>query len=413
MTGPLATPASSGAHPLRHAVLLGALAAFASLSIDMYLPAFPQIGRDFRAPVGSVEMTLSIFLAGMALGQLFHGSLSDRYGRRALLQAGTAVFAASSAGCALAGSIHALMAWRLLMALGGSAGQTVSRAIVRDWFHERESARYFSLLMGITGAAPILAPLIGGQILRFAGWRAIFVLLAAFGALCLAAVAWILPESLPPERRSRTGVGQALRVYGGLLADLRFAPRIIALGCAYGAMFSYITGSSEVFIVGYGVTAQHFGLFFGANSCGLIAATQLNRVLLRRHAPRTILAVAFTLLLVFTALLAAAGWTGVEGLWLFAAVLFLAVSMLGFIYPNGAALSLSQLGSVAGSASALYGLAQFGIGSAGGALVSSLHLASPLPMTLPMAMFALAGYAILWLTLAPAPADVPEPSPAA
>lgn len=393
-------------------MLLGSLAAFASLSIDMYLPAFPQIGRDFGVPIGSVELTLSVFLAGMALGQLLHGPLSDRYGRRVLLQAGTMVFVASAVGCAAAGSIYALMAWRLLMALGGSAGQAVSRAIVRDWFQERDAARYFSLLLGITGVAPILAPLIGGQILEYAGWRTIFALLAAFGAACLGATTWILPESHPRERRSQTGLAEALRLYGRLLADTRFLPRVVALGFAYGAMFCYITGASAVFIEGYGISPQRFGLFFGINAFGLIGSSQLNRIVLRRHTPRRILTAAYTLLVLLSGLLAALGNSPIGGLWLFAVTLFCCIALLGFIYPNGAALSLSHLGTAAGSASGLFGLAQFGIGSAGGAMVSSLHLRSPLPMTLPMAAFSATGYAILWLARGRAPAGVLDPAPA-
>ena len=395
---PTVTASVPATRHFRYAVILGSLAAFASLSIDMYLPAFPQIGRDFGAPIGSVELTLSIFLAGMAVGQLFHGPLSDRYGRRVLLQAGTGLFVVSALGCALAPSIHALMAWRLFMALGGSAGQAVSRAIVRDWFQEHDAARYFSLLLGITGVAPILAPLIGGQILEYAGWRAIFWLLAAFGAACWLATTFALPESLPRDRRTRTGIGAALRLYGRLLADSRFTPRVVALGFAYGTMFCYITGASAVFIVGFGISPQRFGLFFGANAVGLIGSSQLNRILLRRHTPRAILTAAYTLLVVFTVLLAVLGASGIGGFWLFTVTLFFCIALLGFIYPNGAALCLSHLGAVAGTASALFGLGQFGIGSGGGSIVSFLHLSSPLPMTLPMAVFATIGYALLWLT---------------
>lgn len=375
----------------------------------MYLPAFPQISREFKAPIGSVELTLSIFLAGMAVGQLFHGPLSDRYGRRILLQAGTALFVVSAIGCASADSIGALLVWRLLMALGGSAGQAVPRAIVRDWFQEREAARYFSLLMAILGVSPILAPLIGGQLLKFVGWRAIFWLLAIIGTLCLMATTWILPESLPRARRSRTSMTEVLLIYRRLLVDSQFMPRVLAVGFAYGAMFSYITGSSAVFILTYGVSPQKFGLFFGANSLGLIGASQLNRAVLRRHSPRGILTATYALLALFTASLAVIGVTGTGGFASFAAVLFCSVAMLGFIYPNGAAVSLAHLGRVAGSASALFGLAQFGLGGVGGAVVSMLHLPSPLPMTLTMAILAVVGYVVL--KLAPTKAELREPAP--
>ena len=362
----------------------------------MYLPSFPQIGRDFHASMSSVEMTLSIFLAGMALGQLLHGPLSDRYGRRPLLQAGTAIFALAALGCCYAGSIAALMLWRLLMALGGAAGQTVARAIVRDWFEEREAARYFSLLLAITGAAPILAPFLGGQILEYAGWRGIFGLLAGFGALCCITVTWALPESLPKERRHTGGTNQAIRLYGRLLANGHFVSSIAALGFAYAAMFSYITGSSAVFITGLGVSPQNFGLFFGANALGMIGASQWNRRLLRSISPRRILAVAYGLLVVFAVLLV---WVGVrQGIWIFAVVLWVCVSLLGFLLPNLAALSLAPLGHAAGSASALLGMAQFGLGSASGLALSVLAGSPAHALSAAVAAFAAAGFAALCAT---------------
>jgi DHA1 family bicyclomycin/chloramphenicol resistance-like MFS transporter len=203
-------------------------------------------------------------------------------------------------------------------------------------------------------------------------------------------------------------LSEALRLYGRLLTDSQFMPRVVALGFAYGAMFSYITGSSAVFIVGYGVSPQWFGLVFGVNSFGLIGSSQLNRLLLRRYSPRGILTSAYTLMVLSCVTLALLGGNRTGNFWLFSLVLFFCIALLGFIYPNGAAVSLAHLGSVAGTASALFGLCQFGIGSGGGAIVSMLHLASPLPMTVPMASFALVGYAILWLSPAHAPAGLQQ-----
>jgi DHA1 family bicyclomycin/chloramphenicol resistance-like MFS transporter len=379
----------------RLAPLLGSLAAFASLSIDMYLPAFPQIAHEFGATLGSVQMTLSVFLAGMAVGQLLHGPLSDRYGRRIQIQIGTGIFVVSALGCAWAPSVYALMAWRFLMALGGSVGQVVPRAIVRDWFHAREAARYFSLLMAITGVSPILAPLVGGQILKYAGWREIFWLLAGFGSICLVATTALLPESHPPDRRTRGGLVEALQLYGRLFVDGRFMSAIFALGMAYGSMFCYIVGSSAVLIVGYGISAQQFGLFFGLNSFGLIGSSQLNRVLLRRHSPVRIVRVAYVAIACSAALVAILGLSGAAGFWLFAAVLFTSVALLGFIYPNMAAISLSPLGHVAGSASAVLGLFQFGLGSAAGTVLSAVPARPVVAMSLGMLAFTWIGFAAL------------------
>jgi DHA1 family bicyclomycin/chloramphenicol resistance-like MFS transporter len=383
----------------RLAALLGSLAAFASLSIDMYLPAFPQIAREFGASLGSVQMTLSVFLAGMAVGQLLHGPLSDRYGRRIQLQVGTGIFVVSALGCAWAPSVYALMAWRFLMALGGSVGQVVPRAIVRDWFDALEAARYFSLLMAITGVSPILAPLVGGQILKYAGWRAIFWLLAAFGSVCLVATTMVLPESHPPESRTSGGLAAALRLYGGLLTDSRFISGIFALGLAYGSMFCYIVGSSAVFMVSYGVSAQRFGLFFGLNSFGLIGASQLNRMLLRRHSPVAIVRVAYALLAAGAAVLAVLGLTGAGGFRLFTGILFVCIALLGFVYPNMAAISLAPMARMAGSASAVLGLFQFGLGSAGGTVLSLIGGQPALSMTFGMLGFTSIGFGALCVAL--------------
>ncbi len=383
----------------RLAPLLGSLAAFASLSIDMYLPAFPQIAREFNASLASVQLTLSVFLAGMAVGQLLHGPLSDRYGRRVQLQVGTAIFVGSALGCAWAPSVYALMAARFLMALGGSVGQAVPRAIVRDWFEAREAARYFSLLMAITGVSPILAPLAGGQILKYAGWRVIFWLLAAIGAVCLAAITLVLPESHPPERRMRGGLVDTLHLYASLLTDSRFISAIFALGLAYGSMFSYIVGSSAVFMVHFGVSAQRFGLFFGLNSFGLIGSSQLNRVLLRRCTPVEIVRVAYALLALTAAILTYLAITGAGGFGLFAAALFVSIALLGFVYPNMAAISLAPMARMAGSASAVLGLFQFGLGSAGGTALSLLGARPVQAMALAMLGFTWIGFAALCIAL--------------
>ena len=194
----------SGAGPLgRLALILGALSAFGPLSIDMYLPSFQSISRELNASEAQVQHTLAVFFGGIGLGQAFYGPISDRYGRRRPLCFGLTLFVLASAACALSRSIEGLVAWRFVQSIGGCAGIVIARAVVRDRFDERESARVFSLLMLVMGLAPILAPLAGGQILVLFGWRAIFWTLAAFGFLCLAAVLLALGESLPPERRAR------------------------------------------------------------------------------------------------------------------------------------------------------------------------------------------------------------------
>lgn len=201
----------------RLVLILGTLTAFAPLAIDIYLPGLPTIAQEFGVDPGAVQQTLAVFFVALAAGQLLYGPLADRVGRRPPLLMGFTLFTLASVACALAPTLNALVLGRLAQALGGGAGMVVARSVVRDQFDAKDSARVYSFLMLVLGLAPITAPLIGAQLLSTFGWRAIFWLLAAFGALCLALVLWALPETLPPERRVRAGLGQLFAVYGRLL----------------------------------------------------------------------------------------------------------------------------------------------------------------------------------------------------
>lgn len=373
-------------------LILGALTAFASLSIDMYLPAFPRIAQDLQVPFGTVQMSLSAFLFGTAAGQALYGPLSDCWGRRRPLLFGLALFIAASIGCAFAESAGALIAWRLAMALGGAAGMVISRAVVRDLCDATESARIYSLLMLVMGVSPILAPMVGGQLLLVTGWRGIFALLATIGLTCLAAVTLGLPESMPEERRSGGNISSFLGLYGRLLRDRRFTPYAVAVGCVAGVNFAYITGSPFVFIELNGVSPQHFGLFFGVNAFGLVGCSQLNRRLLRRYTPRQILNVAFPIHAVAALLLALCGVSGLGGFYVIPPLLFVCLATAGFLFPNLTALAMTPFGAVAGSASALLGTLQFSIGGGAGALVGLLHNGTTIPMTATVAVCGLLGY---------------------
>jgi DHA1 family bicyclomycin/chloramphenicol resistance-like MFS transporter len=361
-------------------IVLGILTAFGPLSIDMYLPGLPAIARDLEADPALVQLTLSLFFVGLAVGQAFYGPLSDRYGRRRPLLVGCALYAAASVACALAPTAPALVAARLVQALGGSAGMVIARSVVRDRFDGHESARVFSLLMLVMGLAPITAPLIGGQLLAFVGWRAIFWVLCGFGLLCFALVALALPESLPAERRSGAGVGAAITTYARLLADRQFLGLALAGGLASAAMFAYIAGSPFVVIELYGVSPQQYGWIFGANALGLILAAQLNRRLLERFDGKRI--VRETLLVGAGAalLLVLAAATGVGGLAGLLVPLFVCVAGGGLVGPNTTAAALVPHGKAAGSASALLGAISFLIGTGTTALVAALQNGTALPM---------------------------------
>ncbi|TSJ77500.1 Bcr/CflA family multidrug efflux MFS transporter [Rariglobus hedericola] len=376
-------------------LVLGALTALGPLAIDMYLPALPWIARDVGVDLGAVQLTLSVFLIGVAAGQALYGPIVDRWGRRWPLLIGMAIFVVAAVGCAYAQSMKSLLIWRLIMALGGSASMVIPRAVVRDLFGEKDSARVHSVLMLILGVSPILAPTLGGQLLNFTGWRGIFWVLAGIGIACTVAILIWLPESLPRESRSPVGVGRALKTYGRLLTDRRFIGPALASGCTLGGIFAYLSGSSFVFIELFKLTPQQYAFVFGFNAAGLIAASQINRWLLNRYTSWQVISVAFLVNAVVGLALAGVGATGWGGLPLMIALLFLSLSAAGVIFPNVAALAMTPFGEIAGSASALLGTVQFVLGATAGALVGVFHDGTAFPMTASVAGCALGGWIIL------------------
>ena len=377
---PLIDEHAQPASRLRLYLLLGALIAFPSLSIDMYLPAFPSIQAWFHTGAGQVQRTLAVFSVGFAIGQLFFGPLSDRLGRKRPLVGGILLYLAGVLGVLFAPNIEIFTVARLVQALGGCAAALIGRAMVRDLFPEREAARVFSILMLIMGLAPILAPLIGGQLLLVSGWQGIFYLLLGFATLSLIAVLFTLPESLPKPKRVRHGLGEVFAVYGRLLADRKFCAYSLSMAFASSGMFSYITGSPFVFIRLHGVPPQYYGWLFGSNALGLIACSQFNRYLLRRHSDTVILRHALAVTAAAGVCLGLVGMLDLGGLAGLMAPLFVCISSLGFILPNATAAAMNRSGGHAGSAAALMGGIQFATASSASALVSALENGTALPM---------------------------------
>jgi len=387
-------------------LILGALTAFNSMSIDMYLPAFPQIARDLGVPLGTVQLSISTFLFGSAAGQLLYGPVADRWGRKRPLLFGIALYIASTIGCALVSSGEGLLFWRVVMALGGGASIVISRAVVRDLYDTAEAARMFSLLMLVMGAAPILAPLAGGQMLLFIGWRGIFASLGLFGVLSFLAALVRLPESLPPERRIQHRFSDMIAGYVRLLRDRRYLCYAVALGAVAGFNFSYIAGAPQLFIELHGISPQHFGIIFGLNAAGLIGASQLNRRLLRRYTSEKILGAVFGVNLLGALLLTLSVTTGAGGFPAQLGLLFVCLCTTGFLYPNVTALALAPFATAAGSASALLGTIQYTMGATAGAFVGMFHNGTGLPMILTMATCSVVG------TMAAMGARRSEPVPA-
>ncbi|MBM0274729.1 multidrug effflux MFS transporter [Micromonospora sp. STR1s_6] len=344
-------------------LVLGALIAIGPLTIDMYLPALPAITAGLRTTETAVQLTLTGTLIGLALGQLLIGPLSDVVGRRLPLLAGLAAHVVASVLCVFAPNIAVLGTLRVLQGLGVAAATVVATAVVRDLFSGASFARIFSRLMLVMGLAPILAPTLGSALLSWTDWRGVFAALAVLGALLIVVAAFRLPETLPVTRRRHGGVGATVRDYRGLLNDRAFVGLVLVAGLAMAALFAYVSGSSFVLQREYGLDEQQFGLAFGAGAVGLIGATQFNVRLLRRYTPQQILVGALIagtaaglLLIVFAA-------TGFGGLGTLLASLWLVLAAAGLALPNAPALAMSRHSEAAGTAAALLGAVQFGVGA--------------------------------------------------
>ncbi|WP_348639643.1 multidrug effflux MFS transporter [Micromonospora sp. MH33] len=368
--------ALSRGQELRLVLVLGSLIAIGPLTIDMYLPALPAITADLETTSAAVQLTLTGTLAGLALGQLLIGPLSDAVGRRLPLLAGIALHILASLLCVVAPTVQVVGVLRVLQGLGVAATSVVAMAVVRDLFSGAAFARLFSRLMLVMGAAPILAPTLGSGLLRWSDWRGVFVALAVFGLLLVVVAAVGLRETLPPARRRHGGVAAVGRDYRALLRDRTFVGLVLVAGLAMAALFAYVAGSSFVFQQRYGLDEQQFGLAFGAGAVGLITATQLNVRLLRRYTPQRILVTALAVGTAAGLVLLSFAATGVGGLAAVLASLWVVLAAAGLAMPNAPALALSRHGEAAGTAAALLGAVQFGVGALAAPLVGVLGTGS-------------------------------------
>jgi MFS transporter, DHA1 family, multidrug resistance protein len=396
----------SRANRVKLILVLGALSAFGPLSIDMYLPGLPDLTTDLATSASLVQLTLSACLVGLASGQLVAGPLSDTYGRKAPLLAGLAGYAVTSLLCALAPNIGLLILSRFLQGFTGAAGIVIGRAIVRDMHSGEAAAKFFSLLMLVNGSAPILAPIVGGQVLRFTSWHGVFVVLAVIGVGLFLAAFLGIRETLPPERRQGGGVTGTLRTFRRLATDPGFAGYAATLGLGIAAMFAYISGSPFVLQEIYGVSPQQFSLLFGMNALGIVAAGQINarligRVPLRRLLGIGVVASASGSLLLFVSVALLGG-----PIQLVLPALFVMVASIGFVMPNATALALSAHPNVAGSASALLGMMQYLIGAIAAPLVGIGGETTALPLAIIVAVLGVAAVSTYFIFVR----RLPEPA---
>ena len=377
-------------HTLAFLLILSALMAFTSLSVDIYLPALPAMSHDLR---GDAELTVTGFLIGFTLAQLIWGPVADRIGRKTPLAVGMLLFTVGSIGCALSQTLPQIVFWRVFQAFGACVGPMLSRAMIRDLFGASQAARLLSTLVMIMAVAPIVGPLLGGVLLKIASWHAHFWLLAAIGALMFAAV-FRLPESLPATRRARTPLWTAFADYRRLLTNRPFMRYTLCVTFFYIAAYAFITGSPKVYIGHFGIAPEYYGFWFGANIIGVMLLSAANRRLTRRF-PLDILLKYATLTAAVAALLLVPAAS--LGIWGIALPVFAVFSTNGIIAACANAAALASVDSkTAGSAAALIGALQYGSGIVSTLLLTALSDGSPRAMVWIIAAAVVLSAAMAW-----------------
>lgn len=370
---------------LQAVLILGCLSAFGPFSLDMYLPALPSLAKDLNTTASMAQLSLTSCLLGLAIGQLIVGPLSDMRGRRMPLIISLTMYAISSLLCVFAPTAGLLNVLRFIQGLSGSAGIVLSRAVVRDMYSGSELTRFFSMLMLVNGAAPILAPIFGGQLLAYVSWRGVFVVLSLIGVVMMLSVLLGLPETLPKERRQSGGLGVTLRTFRKLLADRLFIGYCLSQGLITAAMFAYISGSSFVLQNIYSVSEQTYSLIFAMNGAGIIIASQLTGRLVNRFKETRLLRFGLGLAAISSiALLIAIILHG--NLLSILIPLFFVVSCVGIVGTASFTLAMQDQGESAGSASALLGLLPYILGAAVAPLVGLGGDMNALPMGIVIAV---------------------------
>ena len=372
------------------ALLLGVLTALGPLSIDMYLPALPTLTDDLHTTTSLGQASLTACLFGLAIGQVIFGALSDAKGRRMPLVFTLICYAAVSALSGFSPSIWVLIGMRFLQGMMGAAGVVISRAVVRDLFEGSDMTKFFSLLMMVTGAAPVFAPIIGGQILRVTGWNGIFFVLGAVGLVLFLIIMLAFPETLPLEKRNALGIRETVRTFGKLLTDRTFMGYVLSQSFIFAMMFAYISGGSYVVEGVFGASPQMFSVVFAVNGAGIVLATQVTGFLSGRITDKRLLISGFTLAIISSLCLLGVilADTGLTLVWIF---LFFVVSSMGIVNTAGFSLAMQDQSQNAGSASALLGVVRFACAGIVAPFVGIAGSNTAVPMGVLIALCALLG----------------------
>jgi len=378
-------------------LILGLLTAIGPLSIDMYLPAFPEIAKSLHSSVASVMLSLSSFFIGISVGQLIYGPLLERFGRKKPLYFGLIIYAFASIACAATLTVYALIIFRLFQALGGCVGMVAARAMVRDLFAVEKNAKVFSTLMLVVAVSPIIAPTLGGYITSLFGWRYIFGVLIAVIIVILTGVYFLLPESKQPNPDFSLKPVSIFKNYAAIIKHPQFSMYAFTGAVAYAGLYAYISGSPYVFMILFKVSEQHYGWIFTIIAAGLITASQCNNILLKKYNSEQIFKYALYAQNIIGIVLVSASIFNFSELYSTIILILLFLCCQGFLFPNASALSMASFGHNAGNASALMGFIQMSIGAFMSAMVSILQNGTALSMTGVMAFCSVTASIILSL----------------
>ena len=377
-------------------LILGLLTAIGPFSIDMYLPAFPDIAKSLHTSVAQVMLSLSSFFIGISAGQLLYGPLLERFGRKKPMYIGLSAYLLASIGCAMATSVNSLIAFRLLQALGGCAGMVAARAIVRDLFEVKENAKIFSMLMLVVAVSPIIAPTLGGYVTSLFGWRYVFSILIGIDIAIIAGVYFLLPESKKPDPAFSLKAGAIIKNFAGIIKHPQFYTYTLTGAIAYAGLYAYISGSPYVFMEIFKVNERQYGWIFSVIAMGVIGSAQVNNIALRKYSSEQIIKIATLCQSITGVVLAVMSYFGCGDLYSTIFLIFLFLCGQGFIFPNASALCLAPFPHTAGSASALMGAIQMSIGAGASALVSILQNGTRVPMAAVMACCAISAFLVFF-----------------
>ncbi|WP_221390364.1 multidrug effflux MFS transporter [Dyadobacter sp. NIV53] len=376
-------------------LILGSLTALGPFSIDMYLPGFPAIAKDLHTTAAKVSLSLSGFFIGISLGQLLYGPLLDRFGRKKPLFIGLVVYIIASAGCAYATTIEALIFLRIIQAIGSCASAVASVAMVRDLFPVKDNAKVFSLLLLVVGVSPMIAPTVGGYVTAAFGWQAVFLILTGMGAAILLATALWLPDSYVPDKTLSLKPKPILLNFWSVLREPQFYTYALTGAIAFAGLFAYVSGSPLVFMEVFHTDEKVYGWIFAFLSVGFIGSSQLNTLFLRQYKSEQIINIALICQVIVGLAFLSVALNGMLTLYITIAFLFLFLCSIGFTYPNAAALSLAPFSKNAGSASAMMGAIQMGMGTIISVAISMFEVPSAIPMVAAMATSATLALSVL------------------